>query len=107
MKYTADDLNELKDFALKMKDKGVKGKIFVNQGNYNLEEPILSDENTAGRQPLQIFRIVIQTDEEAIYYEYLFNEATDLEEINVQLEEVYMHFEKEIVSVEYMNNLVR
>ncbi|MFS0687642.1 hypothetical protein AB1K89_00135 [Sporosarcina sp. 179-K 8C2 HS] len=106
MKQTAD-LNELKDFAMMMKDNKVKGKIFVNQANYNLEEPLLSDENTAGRQPLQIFRIVIQTGQESIYYEYLFNEATDLEEINLQLEEVYTYFEKEIVSVEYMNKLVR
>ncbi|MGN7387660.1 hypothetical protein [Sporosarcina sp. SAFN-015] len=106
MKYTAD-LNELKDFAMTMKAQNVKGKIYVNQANHNLEEPILSDEDTAGRQPLQMLRIVIQTDQQAIYYEYLFNEAIDLEEINVQLEDIYSYFDKEIVSVEYMNDLVQ
>lgn len=106
MKYTAD-LNDLKDFALMLKNNGVKGKIYVNQANHNLEEPIISDEDTAGRQPLQILRFVIQTDQESIYYEYLFNEAFDLEEINVQLDEIYDYFGKEIVSAEYMNELVR
>jgi hypothetical protein len=106
LKYTAD-LNELKEFAMVMKDKNVNGKIYVNQANRNLEEPILSDEDTAGRQPLQMLRIVIQTDQESIYYEYLFNDAVDLEEINVQLEDMYAFFGKEIVSVEYMNDLIR
>lgn len=103
--YTAD-LNYLKEFALKLKGNGGKGKIYVNQANHNLEEPILSDEDTAGRQPLQMLRIVIQTDRESIYYEYLFNEAFDLEEINLQLDEIYDYFGKEIVSVESMNELV-
>ncbi|MCG7345391.1 hypothetical protein MHZ92_14735 [Sporosarcina sp. ACRSL] len=101
------DLKELKDFAMAMMDKRVKGKIYVNQANYSLEEPILSDEDTAGRQPLQVLRILIKTDYESVYYEYLFNEALDLEEINVQLDDIYLYFEKEIVSVEYMNDLVR
>ncbi|MFC5603464.1 hypothetical protein [Sporosarcina koreensis] len=106
MKQTAE-VNGLKDFAMEMMDKGVKGKIYVNQANHNFEEPILSDEDTAGRQPLQMLRIVIKTDRETIYYEYLFNEAFDLEEINVQLEDIFVYFEKEIVSVEFMNDLVR
>lgn len=106
MKYTAD-LNELKRFAMSMKDKDGKGKLYVNQANHNFEEPILSDEDTAGRQPLQMLRIVLQSDQESIYYEYLFNEAVDLEEINVQLEETYAFFGKEVVSVEYMNTLVQ
>lgn len=105
LKQTAD-LNELKDFAMEMMNKKIAGKIYVNQANHNLEEPILSDEDTAGRQPLQILRIVIQTDEESLYYDYLFNEAIDLEEINVQLNELYTYFEKEIVTAEFMNNLV-
>lgn len=106
LKYSAN-LHELKDFAKKMMDKMVKGKIYVNQANHNLEELILSDEDTAGRQPLQMLRIVIQSDQESIYYEYLFNEAVDLEEINVQLEEIYTFFGKEIVSVDYMNELIQ
>jgi len=101
------NLNELKDFATMLKDEKAKGKIYVNQANHNLEETILSDEDTSGRQPLQMLRIVLQTDEESIYYEYLFNEAVELEEINEQLKDVYDYFEKEIVSVEDMNNLVR
>jgi hypothetical protein len=106
LKQTAS-LKELKDFANRMKDKAVSGKVYVNQANHNLEESIISDEDTSGRQPLQMLRIVIQTDQETIYYEYLFNEASDLEEINVQLHEIYMYFEKVIVSVEFMNDLVR
>lgn len=102
-----EDLNELRDFAMRMMDKRANGKIYVNQSNYNSEEPILSDEDISGRQSLQMLRIVIQTNDESIYYEYLFSEALNLEEMNIQLEELYNYFNKEIVSVEYMNDLVR
>lgn len=106
LRQTAD-LKELKDFALGLMDRKAKGKIYVNQSNHNLEEAILSDEDTSGRQPLQMLRIVIQTDMESLYYEYLFNEAYELEEMNVQLADVYEFFGKEIVSVEQMNDLVK
>lgn len=106
MKQTVD-LHELKKFAMRLAENGEKGQTFINQANHNREESLLSDEDTAGRHTLQVLRIVIQTKNDSIYFEYVFNEPIELEEMNVQLEEVYAKFPKNIVTVKEMNDLVR
>lgn len=101
-----DDLQKLQAFALRLSEGNVKGETFINQTNYNPEEMILSDEDTAGRQVLQLLRIIVKTEDESIYFEYIFNEPTELEEVNLQLEEVYAKFPKKVISVEMMNEMV-
>lgn len=101
-----DDLLVLKDFAARLKERGMKGETLINQANHNPEEPILSDEDTAGRHPLQVLRIIVKVKEESMYFEYVFNESIELEELNMQLEEVYANFPRKVISIEEMNDLV-
>lgn len=105
MKQT-DDLQVLKEFVIRLRDSDAKGETLINQENLNPEEPILSDEDTAGRQALQILRIIVKANDDSMYFEYVFNEPTELEELNVQLEEVYSQFPKRVIDVDKMNDLV-
>ncbi|WOV88931.1 hypothetical protein QWT69_07460 [Sporosarcina oncorhynchi] len=101
-----NNLQELQDFVSKNNKRGVKGETIINQANHNAEEAILSDEDTAGRQVLQVLRIIVKTKEDAMYFEYVFNEPTELEEMNMQLEKVYAQFPRKIVGSEEMNELL-
>lgn len=101
-----DDLFVVKDFAGRLRESGEQGETLINQANHNSEEPILSDEDTAGRQPLQVLRIVVKAKEESLYFEYIFHEAIELEELNVQLKDVYASFPKKVISTKEMNDLV-
>lgn len=94
-----EDVDELVAFA---ETAGQGGMMWVHQGNYVPEEPILSDEDTAGREPLQVLQILLEADEDATYAEFLFDSAAELEELTTELQPVYDRFTKEVVTAEDM-----
>ncbi|WP_153722185.1 hypothetical protein [Sporosarcina cascadiensis] len=102
MKQT-DNADDLLAFAESVQ----KGTVWIYQGNYAAEEPIMSDEDTAGREPLQVLDILIETDDGSRYFEFLFYSAAELEELTNELQPIYEKFPKEVLSSEAMKEKVR
>lgn len=105
MKQTSD-LQELLKTAARLVEHGADGQTYVNQTNHSTEEPLLSDEDTAGRHALQDLRVILHTNLDTTYFDYIFNEPTEMEEVILQLEEVFRVFPKKVVSDEEMNHLI-
>ncbi|GKV54122.1 hypothetical protein NCCP2222_00690 [Sporosarcina sp. NCCP-2222] len=84
-----------------------EGKIYLNQSNEHFEEPLLSDEDTAGRTPMQVLRFIFKTENETIVWEYPFSETSELEEVNLQLEPIYEHFPKQVIELDEAKRLIR
>lgn len=97
-------VDELVTFA---KSAGEDGTVWMHQGNYVPEEPILSDEDTAGREPLQVLQVLIEAGGEMKYAEFLFYSAAELEELTIELQPVYDRFEKEVISADAMKEKTR
>ncbi|MEZ7171033.1 hypothetical protein [Sporosarcina sp. OR05] len=57
----ASDLQELLRIAARLVEHGAVGQTYVNQTNHSTEETLLSDEDIAGRQALQVLRVILHT----------------------------------------------
>lgn len=102
MKQTSD-LIELMTISRQMQQRGLSGQTYVNQAKNSTEAPLLSDEDTVGRQALQVLRVLVDAGDEKVYFNFLFTETFELEEVMVQLEEVFKTYPKVIVSDEEMD----
>ncbi|QTD41798.1 hypothetical protein [Sporosarcina sp. Te-1] len=102
----AETLQDFQTFADEADRKGEKGIIYVNQSNKHFEEPLLSDEDTAGRAPMQLLRVILKVGGDSIFWEYPFFNTAELEEVNVQLEPIYKHFTKQVIELEEALHLI-
>ncbi|WP_301108125.1 hypothetical protein [Sporosarcina sp.] len=101
MKQT-DNINDLLAFTESVQD----GTVWIYQGNYELEEPIMSDEDTAGREPLQVIQVLVESGKENNLYEFVFNSAAELEELTNELQPVYEKFSKQVLDLDSMNEKI-
>ncbi|EGQ26097.1 hypothetical protein HMPREF9372_1905 [Sporosarcina newyorkensis 2681] len=106
MKRT-ESLDELLAFANATEQQGQMGNVWVQQANYAEEEPIMSDEDVAGREPLQQLRVLLEAGEQSIYFESLFYSAAELEELTSELQPVFEKFSKEVLDAKRMNEKVQ
>ncbi|MBB4825612.1 hypothetical protein HNO89_002848 [Sporosarcina luteola] len=96
----AETLQDFQTYADEAVQKGKEGIIYVNQSNKHFEEPLLSDEDTSGRAPMQVLRVILRTDGDSRFLEYPFFETAELEEVNIQLESIYKHFPKRVIELD-------
>lgn len=83
------------------------GTSWIQQADYVGEETIMTDEDLAGREPLQRLRIVVESDGNAKYFESLFHTGAELEELMSELEPVFKQFPKKVLSSDEMDEKVQ
>ena len=98
------DIEELLSFA---EGACQSGTAWINQSDYVGEEAIMSDEDLAGREPLQRLRIVVESGGKAKYFESLFYTGAELEELMSELEPVFEKFPKEVLSSDEIDEKVQ
>lgn len=103
----AETLQDFQSLAEDAVQNNKEGTIYVNQSNEHFEEPVLSDEDIAGRTPMQVLRFILKTDSETIVWEYPFYETAELEEVNLQLEQLYQYFPKRVIDLEEAKRLLQ
>lgn len=104
MKKQTIDTEELLSFA---RGEDQSGTSWIHQANYVGEEVIMSDEDLAGKEPLQRLRIVVESNGNAKYFESLFYTGAELEELISELEPVFVKFPKEVLSSDEMDEKVQ
>ena len=100
MRKQTMNTEELLSFA---KAADQSGTTWIEQANYVGEEPIMTDEDLAGKEPLQRLRIVVEFGERAKYFELIFYTAAELEELMTELEPVFEKFPKNALSSDEMD----
>lgn len=98
------DTEELLSFA---EGASQSGTSWINQSDYVGEEAIMSDEDLAGREPLQRLQIVVEFEGKTKYFESLFYTGAELEELMSELEPVFEKFPKEVLSSDEMDKKVQ
>lgn len=83
------------------------GTTWIEQANYVGEEPIMTDEDLAGKEPLQRLRIVVESGKHTKYFELIFYTAAELEELMTELEPVFEKFPKQALNAGEMDEKAR
>lgn len=104
MNTQPNNTEELLRFA---EEAPTNGTSFINQADYVGEEAIMSDEDLAGREPLQRLRILVETTDDTCYFESFFYTGAELEELMSELEPVFEKFPKEVLGSEEMDKKVQ
>ncbi|PIC76359.1 hypothetical protein CSV74_11535 [Sporosarcina sp. P19] len=104
MKQQTMNTEELLAFAEKAYETGTS---WVQQADYAGEEVIMTDEDLAGKEPLQRLRIIVESAGNAKYFESLFYNGAELEELMSELEPVFEKFPKKVLSSIEMDEKVQ
>ncbi|PID14284.1 hypothetical protein CSV63_13375 [Sporosarcina sp. P34] len=104
MKMPTMDTEELLLFAKKADEPGTT---WIQQADYVAEEAIMSDEDLAGREPLQRLRIVVESDGNTKYFESLFHTGAELEELMSELEPVFKKYPKKVLDSDEMDEKIQ
>ena len=83
------------------------GTSWIQQANYIAEEAIMTDEDLAGKEPLQLLRILVESGERTKYFESIFYSAAELEELMSELNPVFEKFPKQVLSLDEMDEKVK
>ncbi|CAM3068387.1 hypothetical protein FITA111629_01625 [Filibacter tadaridae] len=102
----AASIIELQEFAQSVYSEDNTGIVFVNQANQVPEETLLSDEDTVGTNKLQVLTILVETEQGSIYYKYPFYGASELEELTLQLEDLYQLYPKKVIDAGNIATLI-
>lgn len=102
----AETLQDFQALAEDAVQNNREGTIYLNQSNEHFEEPILSDEDTAGRAPMQVLRFILKTENETVVWEYPFSETAEMEEVNLQLEPIYEYFPKRVIELDEAKRMI-
>ncbi|GEM_PF-3989445 len=70
---------------LASKLEGEPQALLVSQADFTPEEPIVSDEDTAGGVNMQIVRLLACTDQAAVYWAEPIYDSGELEQMNIKL----------------------
>ncbi|PID01940.1 MULTISPECIES: hypothetical protein [unclassified Sporosarcina] len=98
------DTEELLLFA---KEADESGTTWIQQADYEAEEAIMTDEDLAGKEPLQRLRIVVESDGNTKYFETLFYTGAELEELMSELEPVFKKYPKKVLDSDEMDEKIQ
>ncbi|ARD47766.1 hypothetical protein [Sporosarcina sp. P33] len=99
MKRTTDK-EELLSFAESAENTGTT---WIQQDDYAGEEPIMTDEDLSGREPLQRLRLIVEAGGQIKSFETLFSTAAELEELMGELEPIFEKHPKQVLSADGMD----
>ncbi|PIC70147.1 hypothetical protein CSV77_10330 [Sporosarcina sp. P16b] len=98
------DTEELLLFATEADESGTT---WIQQADYEAEEAIMTDEDLAGREPLQRLRIVVESNGNTKYFESLFYTGAELEELMSELEPVFKKYPKKVLDSDEMDEKIQ
>ncbi|MGG0642968.1 hypothetical protein ABE021_03325 [Sporosarcina gallistercoris] len=80
---------------------GDRKTLYVNQSDYTPEEEIVSDEDTAGGNTMQMIRLLASSTTDATYWEEPVYDSGELEQLNIQLDSLDT-FSREVLTLQDM-----
>lgn len=78
--------------------------LYVNQSDYTPEEEMVSDEDTAGGNNMQMVRLLATSTTDASYWEEPCFDSGELEQLNIQLGSLGT-FNREVVTLQEMEKI--